>query len=133
MFRIFRQAPRVAKQATQVRKMGGGHHGPDYVTNGLKHTDIIHSPEPYNSVGKGLLVLTFLWVFYRAKENKGQIFGLYYPWLDTHGHDDHDSHDDHPLPKFEFPPNRPELAGLTGYKRTIKLLELQESERANSQ
>lgn len=28
----------------------------------------------------------FFWIMYRAKENKGQLFGWYQPWLHEHEH-----------------------------------------------
>jgi hypothetical protein len=33
-----------------------------------------HVPEFYDNLGKVMLVGTFLWIFYRAKENNGNIF-----------------------------------------------------------
>jgi hypothetical protein len=48
-----------------------------------------HIPEGYNTIGKWLSVTAFFWIFYRAKENKGQLFGLYAPWLDEHHHPHH--------------------------------------------
>lgn len=59
------------------RKMGGGGGGEP------------HIPEGYNTIGKWLSVSAFFWIFYRAKENKGQLFGLYAPWLDEHDHTHH--------------------------------------------
>ena len=60
------------------RKMGGGGGaaGP-------------HVPEGYDKLGKLVLVSAFFWIFYRARENKGQLFGLYAPWLDVHDHAHH--------------------------------------------
>jgi len=61
-----------------VRRMGGGGgaHGPQV-------------PQGYALLGKGVLVSGFFWIMYRAKENKGQLFGLYAPWLDEHDHEHH--------------------------------------------
>lgn len=68
-----------ASVSTPVRHMGGGHgasHGP-------------HIPEGYAKIGKFVLVSGFFWIMYRAKENRGQLFGLYAPWLDEHEHTHH--------------------------------------------
>lgn len=56
--------------------MGGGGHG-----HGGPHV-----PEFHDQLGKFCLVSAFLWIMYRAKENKGQLFGLYQPWLHEHEH-----------------------------------------------
>jgi hypothetical protein len=57
----------------------GGHHGGH---------DEPHVPEFHAKLGKALMCFTFLWIFYRAKQDKGQLFGLYYPWLDEHEHEE---------------------------------------------
>ena len=62
----------------QKRNFGGhgdghGHHGP-------------HIPVFHDNLGKFCLVSAFVWIFYRAKENKGQLFGWYAPWLHEHEH-----------------------------------------------
>jgi len=66
------------KQATQRRRFGAGgghdHHGP-------------HIPEFHDKLGKFCLVSAFFWIMYRAKENKGQLFGWYAPWLHEHDHE----------------------------------------------
>ena len=33
-----------------------------------------HVPEFHDKLGKFCLTMTFLWIFYRAKENRGQLF-----------------------------------------------------------
>ena len=43
-------------------------------------------PEGYDKLGQFCLVSAFFWIMYRAKENKGQLFGLYAPWLHEHDH-----------------------------------------------
>lgn len=53
---------------------GHGHHEP-------------HVPEFYDKLGKACLIVTYLWVMYRFKEDKGQFFGLYQPWLHEHHHE----------------------------------------------
>lgn len=54
----------------------GGHHGP-------------HVPEFHDKLGQFVLVTGFVWIMYRARENKGQLFGLYEPWLHEHHHEHH--------------------------------------------
>jgi hypothetical protein len=46
-------------------------------------------PEGYAKLGKFCLVVTYLWVFYKLKEDKGQLFGFYKPWLHEHEHEEH--------------------------------------------
>ena len=55
------------------RNMGGGAGGPSV-------------PEGYDKLGQFCLVSAFFLFMYRAKENKGQLFGLYAPWLHEHDH-----------------------------------------------
>ena len=45
-----------------------------------------HVPEGYDMLGKVMLVSCYLWIFYRIKEDKGQLFGLYKPWEHEHEH-----------------------------------------------
>jgi len=45
-----------------------------------------HVPEGYDKLGKIMLVSCYLWIFYRMKEDKGQLFGLYKPWEHPHEH-----------------------------------------------
>ena len=52
---------------------GHGHHGP-------------HVPEGYDLLAKFCLLNAYLWVFYKFKEDKGQLFGYYKPWLHEHEH-----------------------------------------------
>jgi hypothetical protein len=69
------RVPSKVRQLVQKRCFGGhgGHGGP-------------HIPEFHDNLGKFCLVSAFLWIFFRAKENKGQIFGWYLPWLHEHEH-----------------------------------------------
>ncbi len=70
---------RVVKNSSKsVRQFSGGHdhHGP-------------HVPEGYEKIGKCLLITCYLWIFYRLKQDKGQSFGLYQPWLEEHEHEEH--------------------------------------------
>ncbi len=68
-----------------------------YVANSMKSSRLFsdhshhgpHVPEGYAKLGKCCLVLTYLWVFYRLKEDKGQLFGFYKPWLHEHEHEHH--------------------------------------------
>lgn len=67
-----------AARSAQVRHFGAGgghgHHGP-------------HVPEFHDKLGKACLVAAFFWIMYRAKENKGQLFGIYRPWEHEHEHE----------------------------------------------
>ena len=51
----------------QKRSMGGGGGGGP------------HEPLGYKKLGNFCMVSMFVWIMYRAKENKGQLFGLYLP------------------------------------------------------
>ena len=62
------------------RKFGGSSHGDGH---GHGHEDF-HVPEFHAKLGKVVLVTTYLWILYRFKEDRGQIFGLYKPWLYEH-------------------------------------------------
>jgi hypothetical protein len=64
-----------------TRSFGAGGHGHGH--------DDLHVPEVYDKVGKGLLIFAYLWIMYRFKEDKGQIFGFYKPWLEEHDHTHH--------------------------------------------
>lgn len=67
------------------RNMGGGH---DHGHGGHgHHAHEPHVPEFYGALGKFCLVSTYLWFFYRLKQDNGQLFGLYQPWLHEHHHE----------------------------------------------
>lgn len=72
MWRSFRKV-NTFKLGQKVR-FGSGHHGP-------------HVPETYDKIGKACMVVAFFWIFHRLKEDKGQLFGLYQPWLEPHHHE----------------------------------------------
>lgn len=74
-FTPLRQFGKSALPVAPRRYMGGGGGGNEP-----------HVPEFHDKLGKFCLTLTFLWIFYRAKENRGQLFGMYLPWLDNHHH-----------------------------------------------
>lgn len=66
---------RTFKKSVLSRNFGaGGHHGP-------------HVSEVHAKVGKASLIVCYLWIMYKFKEDKGQIFGLYRPWLHEHAHE----------------------------------------------
>lgn len=79
------------------RKLGSsGHHHEHHDAHahghGSGHGHGHHAHEPHVShghelVGKILLVGTYLWIFYKLKEDKGQLFGLYKPWEHEHEHE----------------------------------------------
>jgi hypothetical protein len=56
-------------------------------SHGHGHHHEPHVPEGYAMVGKFCLITCYLWVMYRLKEDKGQLFGLYQPWLHEHHHE----------------------------------------------
>ena len=64
-----------------VPKRKFGSHG-----HGHGHSLEPHVPVFFDNLGKLFLVTTFFWIFYRFKKDKGQIFGLYKPWLHEHEH-----------------------------------------------
>lgn len=79
-----RSAGRVSAQVgaaagTGSRRFGAGGHG-----DGHHHGP--HVPEFHDKLAKFCLVSAFFWIMYRAKENKGQLFGWYQPWLHEHEH-----------------------------------------------
>ena len=48
-----------------------------------------HKSEPtvpifHDRLGRGILLTTFLWIMFRAKENNGNMFGFNLPWLQPH-------------------------------------------------
>ena len=43
-------------------------------------------PEGYDALSKVMLVSCYLWIMYRMKEDKGQLFGMYKPWEHPHEH-----------------------------------------------
>lgn len=63
------------------RKFGGSSHG-----HGDGHAQELHVPEFHAKLAKALLLTTYLWILYRFKEDRGQILGLYKPWLHEHKH-----------------------------------------------
>lgn len=76
---------------------GGGHHAGDHTSHGPgdhghgshgHHADEPHVPEFYDRLGKFMLITAYLWIFYRLKEDKGQLFGFYQPWLHEHEHEE---------------------------------------------
>lgn len=44
-------------------------------------------PVFHDRLGKGILILTYLWIMYRFKEDNGKMFGYNLPW--DAPHDDH--------------------------------------------
>lgn len=64
-----------------------GHDDHGHGDHGHGHSDEPHVPEFYDKLGKGCLIAAYLWIFYRFKQDKGQLFGIYKPWLDEHHHE----------------------------------------------
>lgn len=88
---VLRSKFRVAAPLQRVvrRNLGGGHdHGHSAGGHGHGHGHHEpHVPEFYGKLGKFCLVSTYLWFFYRLKQDNGQLFGLYQPWLHEHHHE----------------------------------------------
>lgn len=66
----------------------GNSHGHD--EHGHGHDAHHHGPhvsEPHAKAAKFVLIAAYLWVMFRFKEDNGQIFGYYQPWLHEHHHD----------------------------------------------
>lgn len=53
------------------------------------HHEGPHVPEGYDKLGKLCLLTAYLWIFWRIKEDNGQLFGYYQPWLHPHEHVHH--------------------------------------------
>ena len=79
MFAFRNSLKKFSAQRIVTRCMSGGH--------GHHHAHEPHVPEFYNKLGKVCLVATYLWFFYRLKQDNGQLFGLYQPWLHEHEHE----------------------------------------------
>jgi hypothetical protein len=69
-------------RAESKRFFGAHGHGPAPKPGRVE----LHAPVIETYIGNGLQVVMWFWIFYCAKENKGQIFGLYQPWLHPHEH-----------------------------------------------
>lgn len=79
MFAIRNTLRKLPVQCVTRRGMGGG--------GGHHHAHELHVPEFYGKLGKCCLVATYLWFFYRLKQDNGQLFGFYKPWLHEHEHE----------------------------------------------
>ena len=77
----------VCKRAGPSRSFSGGHHK----TPGAATYSAGESPKFHANLSKGLFVLTYLWIMYQFKEDKGKLFGFYKPWLEEHEHE-HEHH-----------------------------------------
>jgi len=63
------------------RQFSSGHHDAHH------HSHEPHISKGHTQVGKALLVGTYLWVLFKLKQDNGQLFGLYRPWLHEHEHE----------------------------------------------
>ena len=81
--RIFQRLPNFIKRNFGAGHGGGHHHGSHSSEYGGIH---LHVPAFYDNLGKGCLIITYLWIMYRFKEDGAQLFGLYKPWLHPHDH-----------------------------------------------
>lgn len=86
MFAFRNNLKKIPVQRITRRRMGGGGHGGDH---GAHHAHEPHIPKFYGQLGKVCLVSTYLWFFYRLKQDNGQLFGMYKPWLHEHEHGEH--------------------------------------------
>lgn len=77
MFSARRFTSRVVSQIKNRRNFGAG------------PVSEPHESTFHKNLGKFMLVSTYLWIFYRVKEDNGQLFGLYQPWLHPHEHSHH--------------------------------------------
>lgn len=66
------------------RKFGGSSH--DHGHGHGHGPQELHVPEFHAKLAKAVLLTTYLWILYRFKEDRGQILGLYKPWLHEHHH-----------------------------------------------
>lgn len=46
-------------------------------------------PEFHGRLSQIMLISTFLWIMYRAKEDNGKIIGMNLPWNEAHEHHEH--------------------------------------------
>ncbi|GBG34734.1 NADH dehydrogenase ubiquinone 1 beta subcomplex subunit 2 [Hondaea fermentalgiana] len=79
------------QQQGQVRNAGTSA-GPEY-----NHFKVPHVEKNHQLLGEALGCMTWLWIFYRAKQDGVYLLGLQNPFEGghgDHGHDDH-GHDDH--------------------------------------
>ena len=90
LFRYFKFNARVRAVAASrnsskpaSRKFSGGH-SPD--------TEPI-IPVVHDRIGRGLLFVTFMWIFFRAREDNGKLFGLNLPWNEPHEDHSHTSYE----------------------------------------
>jgi hypothetical protein len=63
----------------KTRKFSGGGHN-----RTEPEVPILH-----DRVGKFVLIFAYLWIFSSARQNQGQLIGLYEPWLHPHEHEEH--------------------------------------------
>ena len=68
-----------------VHRTFGAHSHDSHHTSGGKfaHSEP-HVPILYQRISNGLLITTYLWIFYRFKQDGALIFGFYKPWLEDH-------------------------------------------------
>eukprot|EP01039_Chlorochromonas_danica_P005399 gene5399-5937_t len=82
----------VKKGLTPSVRFGSSHGG-----HGGHGSHEPHVPEGYAKAGKTVLVICYLWVMYRFKEDGAQMFGFYKPWLHEHDHGHELHYHDHSL------------------------------------
>ncbi|KAH9153690.1 hypothetical protein AeRB84_004101 [Aphanomyces euteiches] len=83
----------------QKRNMGSSHghgHGHGHYPHGMHfHVDPMHK-----NAGLAFSVVTWLWIFHRAKEDGAVLLGWEHPW--DHGHGHGHGHGDHHEGPYEY-------------------------------
>ncbi|EQC35245.1 hypothetical protein SDRG_07473 [Saprolegnia diclina VS20] len=75
-------------RAAHARSMASHGHGHGSYPHGMHfHVDPVHK-----ALGTAFGTLTWLWIFYRAKEDGAVVLGWEHPWDHGHGHGHHDAH-----------------------------------------
>jgi hypothetical protein len=99
---MFRSFKRLVKQYSLRRSFGGHSHEPP----GTAAYEPAPIPAIHTQIGKGFMVLMWVWVMYQMTEDNGKLFGLYKPWLDAH-------HDHEPHVKFVLEDELSDAAPVT--------------------
>ncbi|KAF0743643.1 hypothetical protein DYB37_007442 [Aphanomyces astaci] len=88
---IHRVTARLRTHAGVLQRRGmasHGHGGHGHYPHGMHfHVDPVHK-----NAGLAFSVLTWLWIFHRAKEDGAVVLGLEHPWDHGHGHGGHHHH-----------------------------------------
>lgn len=88
---------RTTNQVISNRKFGAG----------PATLESLHTPKGYEKLGTFCLLTCYLWIMYKFKEDQGQLFGMYKPWLHPHEHHHHTS--------YEFSGDHSEMPALVDH------------------